>query len=334
MKKIIVLGSTGSLGCQTLELLEKYKNEFKLIGICAKDNRNLLEEQAGKFKVEKRNAILTSKNGDEALLKLAEKEDADIVVNVLSGVVGVAASTAALRGGKTLLLGNKESVVLEGEYLMKTAKKGQLLPLDSEHNAIYEIIQKFPNEKIEKIAIPCSGGPFLGKSRAELENVTIKDVLAHPKWKMGSKISVESATLINKGFEIIEAHYLFNLPLKKIDVFINPKCLIHGIVHFKNLGAVAYISEPDMKEHIENALLRAIGQAPPRREIRLLQESELNFSAPDHEIFQGIKIVLNEFKKSSQNMMKFMEKEEETVTAFLKGELSFLEIFEKLKDCL
>jgi 1-deoxy-D-xylulose-5-phosphate reductoisomerase len=327
MKKIIILGSTGNLGTQTLELLEKYRDEFELIGLSAHENNDLLDEQAKKFSV--LHIVLSSRDGEQALTELAKTPEADIIVNVLSGICGISPTRAALEAGKTVLLANKESLIAEGQEFMQYAS--QIIPVDSEHNAIYEILHKFPDKKIENITIPCSGGPFFGRSKEDLKNVTVKDVLAHPRWDMGAKISVESAALINKGLEVIEAYYLFNLPFEKIKVVIHPECLVHGMVEFTDGQEYAYFSPPDMREHIENTLLHAIDRSP-EREIRPLKANEFTFSEPDHKTFPGIKILLAHFQKDPSKMRDFLRKEEEIITQFLQEKIRFLEIYKRLQS--
>lgn len=321
-KKIVILGSTGSLGKQTLEIVKQRKGDFQIVGLSADISVDELKRQARQFKVQ--NIVLAARDGAKALNRLAALKEADIIINVLSGVAGIEPSIAALQAGKILLLGNKESLVAEGEKIMKLAKN-RLIPLDSEHNAIYEILKKYPDQKIKKIILPCSGGPFLGKSRKELEKVTARDALRHPKWNMGAKISIESATFINKGLEIIEAHRLFHLPINKIEVKIHPECIIHGIVQFGR-KTIGYFAEPDMKEHIENALLRAINLPLPKRKIQPVELKELNLHDPDEIINNSIGLVLN-----SRNHRKFLEKEETILKRFLDGELEFPDIFKLLR---
>lgn len=326
MKKVVVLGSTGSLGTQALEILKKYTNDFCVIGLSANSNKELLEIQAQKLKI--KNIVLTSRDGKKSLNKLAQLPEADIIINVISGTSGIDPTKTALKAGKTVLLGNKESLVAQGEEIMKLAAPKKLIPLDSEHNAIYEILQNHPNRKIKKIILPCSGGPFFGKTKEELSNITAKQALAHPKWKMGPKITIESAALLNKGLEIIEAHYLFNLPLTKIEARIHPECLIHGIVEFENdPQPVAYISEPDMREHIENALLRTINQTPQNR-TRTIRPDEFNLLPPDHKTFPGIKIVTEAFNRDRTKMPQFLKKEEQLITRLLKNKISFTQFLD------
>ncbi|MBD3360923.1 hypothetical protein GF366_03930 [Candidatus Peregrinibacteria bacterium] len=330
MYKVVILGSTGSLGRQVLEVLENYKNEFRVIGISAYKKEKLLKKQSKKHKVPARNTVIVSKESPKNLEKLAAAEDADIVINVLSGISGINSTISALKAGKILILGNKESLVAEGQKIMKLAGK-TLIPLDSEHNAIFEILKKFPKKIPEKIILPCSGGPFLGKNKNQLKKITASEAINHPKWEMGEKISIESATLINKGLEIIEAHYLFNLPLKKIDVIIHPECLIHGIVRFKN-ESYAYISEPDMREHIENALFHAVNKKTPgQKKIKHLNTKKFTLSAPDYKTLPGIKIVIENYKRSPDSMKHFLQKEEQTIQKFLNDKISFIEIFESLQ---
>lgn len=326
MKKVVILGSTGSLGTQTLEVLEKYKKDFHVIGLSANTSKDILNSQVKDLEINPENIILTSVDGEEALNDLVKLPETDIVINVLPGISGVNPTKKALKAGKIVLLGNKESLVAQGDEIMKLAKQNQLIPLDSEHNAVYEILQKYPNKTVKKIILPCSGGPFFGQK--DLSNITAEQALAHPKWKMGKKITIESATLLNKGLEIIEAHYLFNIPLEKIQALIHPECAIHGIVEFENeQNLFAYISKPDMKEHIENALLRAINKTPKNR-VRTIHPDEFTLLPPDHETFPGIKIVTEAFKADRTKMAQFLKKEESLIDQFLKGKISFAEIFE------
>lgn len=328
MKNVVILGSTGSLGTQSIEILQKYTNDFRIIGLSANTSKDVLSSQVKDLEINPENIILTSIDGDQSLNDLAALQDADIIINVLSGTAGIEPTKAALRANKTLLLGNKESLVAAGEEVMALAGKN-LIPLDSEHNAIYEILQHNPGKDIKKITLPCSGGPFFGQK--DLSNVTADQALAHPKWKMGKKVSIESATLLNKGLEIIEAHYLFNLPLEKIQARIHPECQIHGIVEFENdPQQIAYISPPDMREHIENALLRAINQTP-QREIRPLETNEFTLHTPDHETFPGIKIVTEAFANDPSKMPQFLQKEEDLIDQFLANQIKLPKLLELLE---
>lgn len=315
MKKVIVLGSTGSLGQQTLEVLKKYREHFEVVGLSAGHNTKLLKRQGEKYGT-----------GNLALDELPNLQQADIVVNVISGIAGIEATLKVLKLGKILLLGNKESLVAEG----KNIDCSKIIPLDSEHNAIYEILKSITkgehgaHSPIKKLILPCSGGPFL--KRTDLANITPKEATTHPKWKMGPKISLESATLINKGLEILEAHYLFSIPIKNIEVKIHPECVIHGAVEFENGETIAYFAKPDMREHIENALLRGANLPLPKREIRPLKPNEFTLTDPPLHL-PGIQTVLN-----ARDHRKFLEKEETVLKQFLHKKITFPEIFTLLRQ--
>ncbi len=269
---------------------------------------------------------------------MVEEKGADIIINVLSGIAGIDPSIAALKAGKILLLGNKESLFAEGKKIMNLSKKNhaKIIPLDSEHNAIFEILKKYPEEKIKNIIIPCSGGPFLNKQKEYPNKITLKEALAHPKWKMGKKISIESATLINKGLEIIEAHYLFNLPLSKIITKIHPQCSIHGIVEFKD-KFVAYFGKADMKEHLENALLSAANLPSLKRKIKEIDLRNFNLPPIPEHLISGMKIILNVFenyKSAPEKLKKFLQKEEKLIKDFLHDKIPFKKIISKLYAAL
>ncbi len=319
MKRIVILGATGSLGKQTLELIKKHKKDFKVLALSSHENKELLDSQAKEFKV--KHTVLSSQDGPEKLKKLCQLSEADIVVNVLSGVAGISPTVTTLKEGKILLLGNKESLIASG----KKVDIKNIIPIDSEHNAIYEILKKYPEKKIKKIILPCSGGPFFG--RKNLENISKAEALKHPKWQMGNKITIESATLLNKGLEFLEAHYLFDLPLSKIDSFIHPDCKIHGLVEFESESYV-YVSNPDMKEHIENALLRSINKEPKNR-IKKFNKNSYKIHKIDHKVFPGIKIVLKAFENKI-DMKTFLHTEERIIKGFLKGNCTFSKIYEEL----
>lgn len=348
MLNVVILGSTGSLGRQTLEIFKKYRRKFKVIALSANHNRVFLKEQKHALADSQKFspiALLASTSPQKEFCKLATLKNADIVINVLPGTAGIKPSLAALKAGKILLLGNKESLVAEGRKVMKLVNSSpagakSLIPLDSEHNAIYEILrnelwlaakQNRPPLKIKSITLPCSGGPLFTKSKKELVQITAKDALKHPKWSMGDKISIESATLINKGLEIIEAHYLFKLPLSGIKVIYHPQCKIHGIVELEDGKSYAYFAKPDMKEHIENALLRAADLPLPKRKVAQINTRKFQpIVAENQKTLPGISIVLRAFR-ARKNMKKFLEKEQLLIAKFLEGKIQFLEIFDELK---
>ncbi len=254
MKKVLILGSTGSIGKATIEVIEANKKDFFITGLVARSNENLLLQQAKKFNV--KNICLTeSKNLEEKYISEANLEDlissdqVDIVVAAISGVAGLKNILSAVRAGKRVLIANKEPLVAAGKILMKEAKRfnAEIIPIDSEHCAIHQCLTNIEKKDLKRIIITCSGGPFLGKSLKSLKNVSVKDALNHPVWKMGSKNLIDSASLMNKALEIIEAKWLFNLESEQIDVIIHPQGIIHSMVETIDNSILAVMSEPDMK---------------------------------------------------------------------------------------
>tara|TARA_B100000989_G_scaffold36602_1_gene23240 strand:+ start:973 stop:2106 length:1134 start_codon:yes stop_codon:yes gene_type:complete len=254
VKKVLILGSTGSIGKATIEVIEANKKDFFITGLVARSNENLLLQQAKKFNV--KNICLTeSKNLEEKYISEANLEDlissdqVDIVVAAISGVAGLKNILSAVRAGKRVLIANKEPLVAAGKILMKEAKRfnAEIIPIDSEHCAIHQCLTNIEKKDLKRIIITCSGGPFLGKSLKSLKNVSVKDALNHPVWKMGSKNLIDSASLMNKALEIIEAKWLFNLESEQIDVIIHPQGIIHSMVETIDNSILAVMSEPDMK---------------------------------------------------------------------------------------
>ncbi|MBU1018674.1 MAG: 1-deoxy-D-xylulose-5-phosphate reductoisomerase [Patescibacteria group bacterium] len=300
MKKIIVLGSTGSVGRQALQVAKGQK----IVGISGHSNLKLLEKQAKEF-------------GCPYTLDPMElaSQKCDIVVNAISGLAGLPPLLAALEAGNKVALANKESIVAAGSRLHKY--RDQIIPVDSEHSSIYRCLQG-REEPIRRIILTCSGGPFFG--RTDLFGITPKQALAHPTWKMGKKISIDSATLMNKGFEIIEAHHLFDIPYEKIDVLIHPQSLVHGIVEFEDGSILAHASNPDMRIPIAYAL----GLPAPNNKLNL---TSLEFFQPDHKTFKGIKLALK-FQSRGESLVRAND---EAVSKFLAGEISFLDIYKYIE---
>ena len=271
-KRIAILGSTGSIGTQSLEVIDKNPEKFEVEVITANNNVDLLIQQAIKYKP---NAVVIAnpdkykyvsevlKNepvkvfaGSDALNQVVQMETIDLVLTAMVGYSGLIPTYHAVKAGKNIALANKETLVVAGEIITKLAreKKLDILPVDSEHSAIFQcLVGEFMNP-IEKIILTCSGGPFRGKSENELQNVTVNNALDHPNWEMGAKITIDSATLMNKGFEMIEAHWLFGLPSSKIDVIVHPQSIVHSIVQFEDGSMKAQMGLPDMKLPIQYAL--------------------------------------------------------------------------------
>jgi len=318
IKNILILGSTGSVGTQTLEVVKKHRDKFKVFGLVCFRNEKLLKKQAREFGVKK--TALASKN-PQKITEFINDKKVDIVVNAISGEAGLRPSLATLKAGKILALANKESVVLGIKKFNQN-----ILPLDSEHHAIARILkekklQKFTKDRISKITITCSGGPFFGYKKNMLRKVRAKDALSHPTWKMGPKITIESATLLNKAYELIEAHHLFNCPLNKLEAVIDRRSFVHAIVDFKNpKERIALAYKPDMKIVIEDTLLGY----KKNREIKFLKGKALSlyrFEKVNHKVFPAIKKTLAAYKAGE--IKNFFRKKEKAIASFLKGEIKF-----------
>ncbi len=326
---VIVLGSTGSVGTQTLQVLKKHKNKFNLVGISGYSNKALLSKQAKAFKIPQANTVLS---------KLIKNPKADIIVNAISGSAGLNPSKQILKAGKPLALANKESVILGGKSLTNLAKKhnAQVLPLDSEHHAVLRILQtrnleKYSPKHIRKITLTCSGGPFYGYTKSQLKKVTPKEALKNPNWNMGPKILIESATLLNKGFELIEAHHLFGCPLNKLDAVIDRKSYVHAIVEFQPNERVGLAYKPDMKIVIEDTLLDFYNKKNntkfKNRKLKFLAKEKLAtypFKKINHSAFPSITRILKAHKKGA--LTSFYKQSEKRIEEFLNDKRPFTEI--------
>lgn len=269
MKKIVILGSTGSIGKAALSIIDRMPEKFKVIGLSAYDNVDILRKQAVKYKSEyicisnkeKAKKVKTLKNtkiftGYEGLIRLASLKKADMILIAVVGAAGLLPLLSAIRAGKKIALANKESLIIAGDIINRERKKykSQIIPVDSEHSAIFQILQSKDINSVKKIIITASGGPFKDFPKNKLHRITVSQALAHPTWKMGPKITIDSATMVNKGLEVIEAHYLFNIPYDKIEVIIHPQSIIHGMVEFTDGSVFAQMSQPDMRMPIIYAL--------------------------------------------------------------------------------
>lgn len=328
MKNIVILGSTGSIGTQTLDVVRANPGEFKIIGLSAHENVELFERQTREF--EPRHVLLTSvsENSAAALEALAQLAEADIVVNAVSGSAGLGPTLAAVKAGKRLALANKESLVMAGELVMKIAAEAgaQILPIDSEPSAVWQM----PEGPIEKIILTASGGPFWKWKREELEHVTKEQAVKHPTWKMGEKISVDSATLMNKAFEIIETRWLFDFEPSKIDVVIHRQSIVHALVQFCDGNTQAVLSQPDMRIPIGAALFWP--DRAPRAPVHLdFSELQLTFEKPDYSIFEGPKLAYEVLGAGGIMPAAFCLADEIAVQKFLRGEIPFLGIYDFIK---
>ena len=253
MRRVIILGSTGSIGTQALEVIEANPDRFQVVGLAAGQNADLLAEQAAKFGVN--HAV----QGAEAATKLVEDLDADVVINGITGSIGLAPTLATLKSGKTLALANKESLIVGGRLVTEAAKPGQIIPVDSEHSALAQCLLGGSAQEVGKLILTASGGPFRGWSREQLQDVTPAQALAHPTWVMGKVVTTNSATMVNKGLELIEAHLLFDIPFERIEVTVHPQSVVHSMVEFVDGSVLAQGSPPDMRLPI------ALGMSWPQR---------------------------------------------------------------------
>lgn len=335
-KKVTIFGSTGSIGIQALEVLEKLQDEFEIYGLCAGSNADLLNEQIKKFNPKK---VCVSKNanqvnfnsilvGENGMLELASDKNSDIILMAVSGRFGLKPTLAAIENGIDIALANKETLVMAGEIVMNAAKKHNvnILPVDSEHSAIHQCIKNI--QDVSKLIITASGGPFLNKSAYEMEHSDIHQVLAHPRWKMGKKITVDSATLMNKGLEVIEAHHLFGLSYDDIEVVIHPQSIIHSAVEYKDGSVIAQLGLPSMHIPIQYALT-----FPERLEgiksksFSFSEIARLDFSEPNLEKFPCLRLALEAGKIGKSAPIVMNAANEEAVFAFLNGKISYNEIF-------
>ncbi|MBI5413756.1 1-deoxy-D-xylulose-5-phosphate reductoisomerase [Candidatus Peregrinibacteria bacterium] len=340
MKKIVVLGSTGSIGTQTLDVVRSHPGEFKVIGISAHSNGDLFEKQRREFAPKKAVIKEVGENKEdfnERVCELAVLEEADIIVNAIAGRAGLQPTLAVCRAGKILALANKESLVMAGESVMNSARKNgaKILPIDSEPSAIWQMLEGERPESIEKIILTASGGPFWSRSREQLEKVTKEQALNHPTWKMGPKVTVDSATLMNKAFEIIETRWLFDVPPEKIDVVIHRQSAVHSFVQFTDGNLKAVCAAPDMRVPISYALFydekkktRVLNKLP-----RLdLSKMNMTFEKPEHSVLEGPKLAYEALKRGGDAEGKLCIADEIAVEKFLKGEILFLGIYDFIKE--
>ena len=326
MKKIAILGSTGSIGRQTLDVVRKHSDKFKIVGLACYHQSNAIREQIKEFKPEI--VSITKKDDEKAILKVATWSSADVVVVAMTGVAGLLPTLEAIKAGKDIALATKEVMVVAGDLMKKEIQRtdANLIPIDSEHSAIFQCLQGEDKRKIKKIYLTCSGGPFRGKTKKDLTQVTIKQALSHPIWRMGAKITIDSATLMNKGLEIIEAMQLFDLKFEQVEIIIHPQSLIHGMIEFVDGSIMAQLGPHDMRLPICYALNypQRLGNDFPR--LNFFQIKELNFEKPDRETFPCLCLAEEAARQGGTLPCVLNAADEVAVDAFLKNKINFLEI--------
>ncbi|MDQ1566545.1 MAG: 1-deoxy-D-xylulose-5-phosphate reductoisomerase [Actinomycetota bacterium] len=333
--RLAILGSTGSVGTQALEVVRANPGTYDVVALAAGRNQKLLAEQAAEFGVPELRARCAA-DDPGVLAGLASLPEVDIVLNAVVGFAGLPATVAALEAGKRLALANKESLIAAGPLVAAARSKGsgEIVPVDSEHSAVYQALQAGPPAAVRRILLTASGGPFRGRSKAELERVTVADALAHPTWSMGPKITVDSSTLMNKGLEVIEAWELFGVELERIEVVVHPQSVIHGMVEFSDGSTIAQLSMPDMRLPIAYALA-APGRVPqPVGVIDWARLGTLTFESPDVEAFPCLGLAYRAATAGGDAPATLNAANEVAVAAFLDGRLPWRGIADVVGEVL
>lgn len=363
MKKISILGSTGSIGTQTLDVVrtgwEQDQEKLQVVALAAGSNIDLLEQQIREFhpklvcvwdafKAQELEQRLQSTpvegmthgpevvSGMDGLIECATIEGAEIVVTAIVGMIGIRPTIAAIRAGKDIALANKETLVTAGHIIMPLAAEYgvKILPVDSEHSAIFQCLSGEQENRIHKILLTASGGPFRGRSLAELQHVTLEDALKHPNWAMGRKITIDSATMVNKGLEVMEARWLFDVSLDQIQVVVQPQSIIHSMVEFEDGGVMAQMGTPDMRLPIAYALHYPQRIHLPGQRLDFWQLSGITFEQPDLETFQGLKMAYEAAEIGGSMPVVFNAANERAVAMFLEKEIGFLDILSVIRQVM
>ena len=351
MKKIAILGSTGSIGTQTLEIVRN-NPDLQVTALAAGRNVRLLEEQVREFKPslvavwdEKDAADFRTRvsdmqvqvvSGMDGLLQVASHEPAEILVTAIVGMIGIQPTIAAIRAGKDIALANKETLVTAGHIIMPLAKERgvSILPVDSEHSAIFQSLNGENRERLEKILLTASGGPFRGKTRADLENMSVADALKHPNWSMGKKVTIDSASLVNKGLEVMEARWLFDVSLDQIQVVIHPQSIIPSAVQYTDGGIMAQLGTPDMKLPIQYALFYPDRRPMAGKRVDFFALGQLTFEAPDMDTFQGLALAYQAARTGGSLPTVFNAANEKAVALLLEERIRFVQIPDLIRACM
>ena len=351
MKKIAIMGSTGSIGTQTLDVVRENK-DIEVVGLSAGSNVDLMEKQIREFQPklavmgnEKMAADLKCRVADQpvkvswgmdGLLELASMPESEILVTAIVGMIGIRPTIAAIEAGKDIALANKETLVTAGHLIMPLAKKHnvQILPVDSEHSAIFQALHGENPSQISRLLITASGGPFRGKKTEDLEKVTVQDALKHPNWAMGRKITIDSATLVNKGLEVMEAKWLFGVDLDRIDVVVQPKSIIHSMVEFVDGAVIAQLGTPDMKLPFQYALYYPERRYLPGERLDFRKLTEITFEVPDMDTFRGLPLAMEASRRGGSMPTVFNAANERAVAEFLDEKIRFLDIYTLIEEAM
>ena len=353
MKKILILGSTGSIGTNALELIRNNREKYEVVGISGNKNIELLKKQIEEFKPTsiyvgvERDALNLKEEysfikevyfGENGLAELSKNSDYDIILTAVSGAIGIDATVEAIKREKRIALANKETMVSAGAYinkLLKEYQKAEIVPVDSEHSALFQSLQGFKKENVKKLIITASGGTFRGKDLAYLENVTVEQALKHPNWSMGKKITIDSSTLVNKGLEVIEAHELFNVDYDDIEVVVHPQSIIHSMVEYVDGSIIAQMGVANMKTPILYAFTY------PEKEfnssinfLNLIKNNNLTFEEADRKVFKGIDLAYRAGRTGGTMPTVFNASNEVAVELFMKKKIKFLDIYRIIEEAM
>ena len=351
MKKIAILGSTGSIGTQTLDIVRE-QGDIQVVAMAAGSNISLLEAQMREFRPsivsvwdEKKAKELRTNTKDlgikivsgmEGLLEVSVIPESEILVTAIVGMLGIRPTIAAIKAGKKIALANKETLVTAGHIIIPLAKeyKVPILPVDSEHSAIFQSLQGAGDNKISRILLTASGGPFRGRKADELKNIQVEDALKHPNWSMGRKITIDSSTLVNKGLEVMEAKWLFDVTLDQIQVVVHPQSVIHSAVEYQDGAVIAQLGTPDMRLPIQYALYYPERRNLSGRRLDLFEIADLTFEKPDTDTFRGLALAYQAMEKGGNIPTVYNAANEKAVSLFLDRKISYPEITELIEACM
>jgi 1-deoxy-D-xylulose-5-phosphate reductoisomerase len=356
-KKIAILGSTGSIGKNAIQVIDALNSspgkKYEIVALSANSSVELLAEQIRRYRP--RFAAITNADfadelrelvgpeqkveilaGPDSLTEIAQLEEVDILLTAVVGAVGLPGVLAAAKCGKTLAIANKEPLVIAGELLMETARKNgsTIVPVDSEHSAIFQAMRAGAPDEVSKIILTGSGGPFRNATIEDIQNVTLEEALSHPVWDMGPKITIDSATMMNKALEVIEAHWLFDVPVEKIEVLIHPESIIHSLVEFIDGSVIAQLGSPDMRLPIQYALTYPARVGSIAKRVRLEEIGKLTFEKPNREVFRALSLGYEVARTGGTAAAVFNAANETAVQEFLEGRIKFANIAEVIEHCL
>lgn len=351
-ENIVILGSTGSIGTQTLDVVRAYSDRLKVVGLAANKSVDKIEEQIREFhpsyvvmydekaaldlKERVKDTGVKVMSGMDGLTEIASMDGFDTLVTAFVGMIGIRPTIAGIKAGKNIALANKETLVTAGHIIIPLAKENgvSILPVDSEHSAIFQSLQGSPRKSLSRIWLTCSGGPFRGKTKDELKDIRPEDALKHPNWSMGRKITIDSATLVNKGLEVMEAKWLFDTDYKDINVLVHPQSIIHSMVEFSDGAVIGELGLPDMKLPIQYALFYPDRLPMDTPKADFYEIAKLTFEKPDTETFKGLSLALDAAREGGSMPTVFNAANEKAVSLFLNGRISFLGIADTIEKSM